>query len=265
MQGDLAKAQLAVFEKVARGLRLDAAVLREYLLRNREEEGFSLWDDLASWITDHEGGLASDPNALVLAVKKIYTIVFGGKAQTLLKEMQEAYNEHAQREGMASVSQERFQSVLSHPLIEELLRLRGKVLGVAAQHGLHDVDGTLKQRKDFEEGKTSTVLHWVASSYEQELVAAAINELAAEDERAQRASEQKGGRVQPEAQMWWYLYDGIIIRVLRDSSAMMERWQDRISQAVARRAEELGIITFMEWEVPGVHEADELPPEPANW
>jgi hypothetical protein len=228
---DLSKAHLACEVPLAEKNGIDATLLREYLERNRRDENFDLWLDVAQRFK------VDDMGAARATAKKLYSAPYGSSEKNLLKEMCWAYEDMTGRQD----GTDPFKPVLEHPLVDELFRMREEFKELITGRGwLKDAAGrkirpAMMTHKN--DGAWKSVLAYTNSSFEQRLMAP-IFDLAIEEQ----------DRSRPRFAVWLYQGDGVTIRV--KSRASTSHQVDRLQSAVTEEAEELGVPTELEVDWP---------------
>jgi hypothetical protein len=230
---DLSKAHLASYVPVARRYGLDVPVLEDYLDANLSGD-MDLWTELAS-VFDTD--VMDNAKARRKAVKRAYSAVYGSARQNLLYRILQKYGKVT---GHFLDSFDPIEPLLSHPLMEELLATRDKLeVIINDREGLKDADGRFiplsawNETKD-KENRWRGCMAYVNSSYEQKLMAAALDEAQAELERGSS----------PRFRIWLYQADGVTVRM--GSKASHSNQIDRLQNAVADKADELGVPTELE-------------------
>lgn len=228
---DLDRSHMAALVVIARRLGVPMPVTETVL----GDAGNDLWGSIAGYM---DAGALPDAGARRKAAKHVYAAVYGASDNYLMKSMLDRY---AEISGTWPSGFDPFRPVLGHPVVSELLGVRDLVLDHVVDHaGLHDAEGRFVAlgamgHKEGDDSRARSVLSYVASSYEQDLVAAAFAEAAQELEGAAAS-----GR-RPAFVIWIYQADGFTVRTYggADTGAVVSRLQG----AVARRAAELGLPT----------------------
>lgn len=242
---DLSKAHLSSYVPVAKREGLEVPTLEKHLeanLSNDEEllEDGDLWTDLAASL-DIE--VLDDPEARRKAVKKGYAAVYGSTRSNLLYEIYDAYGS-----AIGDYPDEGFkplEPLLSHPLMEELLSTRDQLEAIINERGgLEDADGRFIPLSKWDgakdqENRWRGVMAYVNASYEQKLMGAAFAEAQEERERDPRTR----------FKIWLYQADGFTVRI--NSKASHSRQINRLQDAVAQKADELGMPTELEIDYEG--------------
>lgn len=238
---DLSKAHLGSYVPVAKREGLDVPILERYLHANLEddtgllEEG-DLWLDLASYL-DVEG----PKKAKRKTVKRAYSIVYGKEEKGLPYQL---LKEFAELTGHWEDTTEPFEKVLSHPLMEELLQTRDELERIINDRGgLDDADGRFIPLDKWNGTKKKSnrwrgVMAYVNATYEQKLMAAPFEE-------ARKEKEREGNN---RFWIWLYQADGFTMRTRSDASS--QRQIQRLQDAVAEKANELGVPTELEVDWP---------------
>jgi hypothetical protein len=224
---------LACTAPVAEKSGIEAGVLREYLGRNREEDGFDLWMDVASHFD------VEDMDAARTAAKKLYSTPYGSSENNTIREMRNAY----EKKSGAQAEWEQMKPVLNHPLVDELFRIREGLKEVIEDRGyLFDAAGRkirteMMTHKD--EGAWKSVLAYTNASFEQKLMWPVFREAIKAKEWASEKSHRR-----PKFRIWLYQADGVTIRI--GSKASGDKVITRLQDAVAEKADELDIPTELE-------------------
>lgn len=233
---DLSKAHLACFVKVAESVELAMPVTKQYLRAHLSGE-IDLWEEIAGSFN------LKLTAATRKAAKRIYAIAYGSSDTEALRQI---YNRHAEVSGDPADGFESFHPVLQHPMIKELREVRTKLLEkIEDSGGFEDAAARFIPLYRFEhkkpENRSKSVLAYVNASYEQLLISAAFDEAIAEEKWAKKKDSRR-----VRFRIWLYQADGFTVRVTRkrDRKRMIKRLQD----AVAEKAQELGILTRLEVE-----------------
>lgn len=236
---DLSKAHLASYVPVAKRENLQVPVLEEWLQANLEGE-IDLWTELAASI---DTGIFSDERARRKAIKRSYAAVYGSSRHNLLHQI---YLEYGKLTGhYPSEGHDPLRPLLDHELMGELLSTRDKLeLIIKRQGGLRDADGrpiplSAWDEVKSEENRWRGVMAYVNASYEQKLMAAAFDEARKEANRDPR----------PRFKIWLYQSDGFTCRM--SSKASHSEQINRLQDAVADKAKELGVPTELEVDYAG--------------
>jgi len=229
---DLSKAHLAIFAKLGREAELDVSVIEEHLRWHRAGK-IDLWSELADEV-DVPGEEAARK-----AVKRLYAGVYGGSADEVLRQVSNRYDDLA---AGPHPGWDPFRPIMTHPLFKAIMRVqRGLKQAIKQGGGMPDASGQFRSLSDFESRKNpaSSVLSYVATTYELKLIEAAFDAAIEEEQWA----EEKKSR-SPRFQIWLLQYDGFTMRVHRRRE--VNRWVEHLKGEVAQRAKGLDIITTLE-------------------
>ena len=215
---DLKSAQLAIIAKV-----WDVPVLTQFLEQRR-----SIWNELL----DHMGLERNEDNKAVIK-RVLYAIVFGAET----RRQRSILREHPEMLAQFKSGKAAHDHFLTFPLIPAILRARERQFGlIASNQGAFDAFEQFIPlvNKSGNYDNRRSVLACVAQSFELKLLMPVIT-LAVEQQM------EKGGFT-----ITTFLHDGFTFEAHRHSDT--ERWKTRLFDAVDARAQELGILTHLEFE-----------------
>lgn len=233
---DLSKSHLASYVPTVRARGIETPQLNKYLQANLEDntgllaEG-DLWMELAC-ACDTE--VLSDTDALRAAVKRLYSVPYGMKWSQVLHMIAKEYDKNG---GSYPETHDVFDGLRSHPLVRELLQTRETLREIINQEGgLWDASGRFIPLSAWNETKAEGdrwrgLMSYINASYETEIVGEAFRVAKKERERDARTR----------FKIWLCQGDGFTIRV--SSKASTGRQIKRLQDAVAEKAEELGVPT----------------------
>lgn len=232
---DLSKAHLACYIPTVREHGIDTPILDKYLeadLNDNDEllaQG-DLWMDLA-----HACDTAAfdTMEALRNAVKRLYSVPYGMARAKVLHMIAKDYDDYTGH----YPDHEPLQPLLSHPLVAELLRTRETLREIIEdEHGLYDATGRFIPLSKWngekkKENRWRGLMSYINATYETEIIGAPFEEAIAEKERDARTK----------FKIVLLQGDGFSIQV--SSKASIDAQVKRLKNAVAERAEELGVPT----------------------
>jgi hypothetical protein len=238
---DLSKAHFGSYVPVAKREGLEVPILEEFLEADlKGDEALltrgDLWCDIASHL-EVEGPMKPKRSTSKRAYSLVYGKDEGGLPYQLLKEWGRATGEWFD-------TTERFEAIYEHPLMEELLETRDKLEAIiTSRGGLHDANGRFIPLSAWDETKKKEnrwrgLMSYVNASFEQELMLPIFGAAQAERERDE----------QTRYEVWLYQGDGVTVRI--DRRYAHEPQIARLQEAVADRANELGVPTKLEVDWP---------------
>ena len=222
---------------------IDTPELGRHLQAELEDDtdllaGGDLWMELARAC---DTSILTNIEALRGAVKRLYSVPYGMKFSQVQHEILLDYAAYG---GTYPGSHEPLAGLHSHPLIAELLETRETLREIIGEeHGLYDATGRFiplsawNETKDRED-RWRGLMSYINASYETEIIGAAFEEAIKEKERDARTR----------FKIWLYQGDGFTIRVSSKASAQAQ--VRTLKQAVADKAEELGVPTELEVDWP---------------
>jgi hypothetical protein len=240
---DASKCHLACYVPTVRAHGIDTPELDRHLQAELEGDtdllaGGDLWMELARAC---DTSILTNIEALRAAVKRLYSVPYGMKWSYVLHKI---CSDYAAYGGTYPGSYEPLAGLRSHPLVAELLETRETLREIInEEHGLYDATGRFislsawNETKDRED-RWRGLMSYINASYETEIIGAAFEEAIKEKERDARTR----------FKIWLYQGDGFTIRV--SSKASIDSQVGTLKQAVADKAEDLGVPTELEVDWP---------------